>query len=248
MPSTDAPVLSFARPIPPPRLVSFDAEPQRAEIDLSRTALVVVDMQNDFLHPDGWFPRLGFDPAPLAAIIPKLNEITAAARRAGVQVIWLNWGVRADRAEIPPPLVSKTAAGGARPVYADASAPGRGQILVASDWGAQLVDGLTPDPSDLIVHKHRLSGFHDNELDSVLRNRGIDTLLFSGTNTDRCVFSSLCDASSLGYGCLMVEDACATGSPAYVSDAIHYLVRLSYGVTLKSDDLVAAFAAASGER
>lgn len=242
MPSPDAPVLSFARPVPPPRLVSFDAEPQRAEIDLARTALVVVDMQNDFLHPDGWFPRLGFDPAPLAAIIPKLIVLTDAARRAGVQVIWLNWGVRADRAELSPPLVNKTSAGGTRPVYGDPSAPGRGRILVTSDWGAQLVDELKPDPSDLIVHKHRLSGFHDNELDSVLRNRGIDTLLFSGTNTDRCVFSSLCDASFLGYGCLMVEDACATGSPAHISEAIHYLVRLLYGVTLKSDDLIAAFA------
>lgn len=243
MSSPDASVLSFARPVPPPRLVSFDAEPQRAEIDLARTALVVVDMQNDFLHPDGWFPRLGFDPAPLAAIIPKLIVLTDAARRAGVQVIWLNWGVRADRAELSPPLVNKTSAGGTRPVYGDPSTPGRGRILVTSDWGAQLVDELKPEPSDLIVHKHRLSGFHDNELDAVLRNRGIDTLLFSGTNTDRCVFSSLCDASFLGYGCLMVEDACATGSPENISDAIHYLVRLLYGVTLKSDDLMAAFAA-----
>ena len=78
----------------------------------------------------------------------------------------------------------------------------------------------------------------------MLRNRGIDTLLFSGTNIDRCVFSTLCDASFLGYGCLMVTDACASGSPAYVTDAIDYLVRLLYGVTLRSDDLIGAFAAA----
>ncbi len=244
MSSTAVPVLSFARPVSPPRLVSFDAEPQRAEIDLSRTALLVVDMQNDFLHPDGWFPRLGFDPAPLAKVIPKLTELTGAARGAGVQVIWLNWGVRPDRAELSAPILNKMSAGGTRPVYADPSVPGRGRILVTGDWGAQLVDELKAEPSDLIIHKHRLSGFHDNELDSVLRNRGIDTLLFSGTNTDRCVFSTLCDASFLGYGCLMVTDACATGSPAYVTDAIHYLVRLLYGVTLRSDDLMDAFASA----
>ena len=121
------------------------------------------------------------------------------------------------------------------------------KFRLENEWAGsrtQLVDELKPDPSDLIVHKHRLSGFHDNELDSVLRNRGIDTLLFSGTNTDRCVFSTLCDASFLGYGCLMVTDACASGSPAYVTDAIGYLVRLLYGVTLRSDDLIAAFAAA----
>jgi isochorismate hydrolase len=85
MSSKDASVLRFARPVSPPRLVSFEAEPQRAEIDLARTALFVVDMQNDFLHPDGWFPRLGFDPAPLAAVIPKLIELTGKARDAGVR-------------------------------------------------------------------------------------------------------------------------------------------------------------------
>ena len=244
MSSTAVSVLSFARPVSPPRLVSFDAEPQRAEIDLSRTALVVVDMQNDFLHPDGWFPRLGFDPAPLAKVIPKLIELTRTARHAGVQVIWLNWGVRADRAELSAPMLNKMSAGGTRPVYADPSVLGHGRILVTGDWGAQLVDELKPGPSDLIVHKHRLSGFHDNEFNSVLRNRGIDTLLFSGTNTDRCVFSTLCDASFLGYGCLLVTDACATGSPAYVTDAVHYLVRLLYGVTLRSGDLMDAFTSA----
>ncbi len=239
--ASDGPsVLSFVRDAPPPRIVAFPAQPQTAEIDLSRTALVVVDMQNDFLHPDGWFPRLGFDPSPLAAIIPKLIDVTGAARSAGVQVIWLNWGVRADRAELSAPMLRKTSAGGTRPIYADPSL--HGHILVQGEWGSLLVDELKPDPSDLIVHKHRLSGFHDNELDSVLRNRGIDTLLFTGVNIDRCVFSTLCDASFLGYGCLMVTDACATGSPAYVTDAIHYLVRLLYGVTLTSDHLLAAFA------
>ncbi|MQT13320.1 isochorismatase family cysteine hydrolase [Segnochrobactrum spirostomi] len=245
MPVKDLPVLSFARPPAAPHLVSFPAAPQHAEIDLARTALLVIDMQKDFLHPDGWFPRLGFDPTPLTAIVPKLDVLAKAARRAGVQVIWLNWGVRADRAELSPMLIAKASAGGTRPVYADTLVPGHGGILVASEWGAELVDELVPEAGDLVVHKHRLSGFYDNDLDSILRNRGIDTLIFSGTNTDRCVFSTLCDANFRGYGCLMVEDACATGSPASVSEAIHYLVRLTYGVTLTSDDLLAAFASAS---
>ena len=137
MSPTAASVLSFVRPATPPRLVSFDAEPQRAEIDLSRTALLVVDMQNDFLHPDGWFPKLGFDPAPLAAIIPKLNELTGAARRAGVQVIWVNWGVRPDLAELSAPILNKISAGGTRPAYADPSASGHGRILVRGEWGGR---------------------------------------------------------------------------------------------------------------
>ncbi|WP_043879631.1 cysteine hydrolase family protein [Azorhizobium caulinodans] len=235
--------LSFARPVPAPRPVAVPATPQDAEIDLARTALVIVDMQNDFLHPDGWFPRLGVDAAPLLAIVPRLKALAAAARAAGLPVIFVNWGVRADRAELSAPLLAKAGASGRRPVYGDPSASGRGRILVEGDWGAATIDALAPERGDLVVHKHRLSGFHDNEFDSILRNRGIDTLLFSGVNIDRCVFSTLCDASFRGYGCLLVEDACATVSPAYVSDAILFLVRQLYGVTLASDALIAALEA-----
>ena len=234
-------ILSFARPRPAPRLATFAAEPQPAELDLSTTALVVVDMQNDFLHADGWFPRSGVDPAPLNAVIPAISRLADAARAANVPVVFVNWGVRADVAELPPLVLAKGSAGGTRPVYGDPSPAGRGRITVATDWGAEVVEALAPVPGDLVVHKHRLSGFTDNELDSVLRNRGIDTLLFTGINIDRCVFSTLCDASFLGYGCVLVEDACATPSPAYVRDAILYLVRLLYGATATTDALLAAF-------
>lgn len=237
-------VLSFVRPAPTPRVAQLPAEPQPAEIDLARTALVIVDMQNDFLHPDGWFPRAGVDVSVLKALAPGLSTLAAGARAAGVPVIWVNWGVRADRAELSRAMLDKASAGGTRPIYADPSVPGRGRILVAGDWGAEVIAELAPAEGDLTVFKHRLSGFHDNELDSVLRNRGIETLLFAGINTDRCVFSTLCDASFRGYGCLLVTDACATPSPAYVSDAVLYLVRLLYGATVTSADLLDAFASA----
>lgn len=234
--------LKFARSVVAPRIVTLPAAPQPAEIDLARSALVVVDMQNDFLQADGWFPRLGVDPSPLLAIVPMLQALTTSARAAGLPVIFVNWGVRADRAELSAPLLAKASGAGTRPVYADPSVEGRGRILVEGDWGAATIDALAPEPGDLVVHKHRLSGFHDNEFDSILRNRGIDTLVFTGVNIDRCVFSTLCDASFRGYGCLLVEDACATVSPAYVSDAILFLVRQLYGVTLSSGDLIAALA------
>ncbi|MGU3493261.1 cysteine hydrolase family protein [Xanthobacteraceae bacterium A53D] len=243
--TASASTLSFVRPQPAPRPIAFPAEPQCAEIDLARSALVIVDMQNDFLHPDGWFPRAGVDVAPLLALVPKLQALAGAARQAGLPVIWLNWGVRADRAELSAAMLDKASAGGTRPIYADPSVPGRGRILVASDWGAEVIAELAPQDSELVVHKHRLSGFHDNEFDSILRNRGIDTLLFAGINIDRCVFSTLCDASFRGYGCLMVEDACATPSPQYVTDATLYLVRLLYGATLKANDLIAALSTSS---
>jgi ureidoacrylate peracid hydrolase len=93
------------------------------------------------------------------------------------------------------------------------------------------------------VHKHRFSGFWDNELDSILRNREVTTLVFAGINTDRCVFATLTDASFLGYDCILLSDAVATGSPAYVTDAIRYLVELLYGAVATSTALIAALAA-----
>ncbi|QRG06570.1 isochorismatase family protein [Xanthobacter dioxanivorans] len=233
------PVLSLARKVPAPRPATFAAMPAPVELDLAQTALVVVDMQNDFLHPDGWFPQAGVDAAPLTAIIPQVRALADAARAAAVPVIWVNWGVRADRAELPDPVLLKAAAGGTRPVYADPSPSGRGRIVVAGEWGAQVVDELGARPDDLLVYKHRLSGFFDSELDSVLRNRGIHTLVFAGINIDRCVFSTLCDAAFLGYGVVLAEDATATPSPDFVREAILYLVRLLYGATCRSADLMA---------
>ncbi|MFS8038889.1 cysteine hydrolase family protein [Xanthobacter sp. AM11] len=233
-------VLRLARNLPAPRPVTFAAQPQAVEIDLARTALMVVDMQNDFLHPDGWFPQAGVDAAPLRAIIPAVRALAEAARAAGLPVVWVNWGVRADRAELPDPVLLKAAAGGTRPVYADPSVTGRGGIVVEGAWGAQVVEELGAQPSDLLVYKHRLSGFFDNELDSVLRNRGIDTLLFAGINTDRCVFATLCDATFHGYGVVLAQDACASPSPDQVRESVLYLVRLLYGATCTTADLGAA--------
>ena len=99
---------------------------------------------------------------------------------------------------------------------------------------------MSVEASDMIVHKHRLSGFWDNELDSILRLRGITTLLFAGINIDRCVFSTLQDASFLGYDCMLVDDCCATVSPDYVRDAILFLVRQLHGVVTTSDAVFTA--------
>ncbi|GGF63002.1 peroxyureidoacrylate/ureidoacrylate amidohydrolase RutB [Azorhizobium oxalatiphilum] len=237
-----APTLSYVRHEPAPRIATLGGLPQPVTFDLARSALVVVDMQNDFLHADGWFPSAGIDPAPLLGVIPQITELTAAARKADVPVLWLNWGVRADRAELSQPLLGKASACGTRPVYADPSPKGKGPIAVQGEWGAEVFEAMQAEPGDLLVYKHRLSGFFDNELDTILRNRGIDTLIFAGVNIDRCVFSTLCDASFHGYGCVLVEDACATSSPDYVREATLYLVRLLYGVTAGTADLASLLA------
>jgi ureidoacrylate peracid hydrolase len=235
--------LSFVRPRTASRIVTVAATPQPVEIDLATTCLIVVDMQNDFLHPEGWFAARGVDGAPVAAVIPAVERLTAAVRRAGVPVIWLNWGIRADCANLPSTVMAKGGSDVA-PTYGGPSPSGRGRILVRDDWGAAIVDALSVDPADTHVHKHRLSGFWDNELDSILRRRAVTTLLFAGINTDRCVFSTLQDANCLGHDCILIEDACATVSPDFVRDAVLYLVRLLHGAVATSGAVMAAIESA----
>jgi nicotinamidase-related amidase len=121
--------------------------------------------------------------------------------------------------------------------YAESSPLDRGPSLVPGHWGAQVVEELSVAAADITVFKHRLSGFYDNELDSLLRQQGLKTLLFAGINTDRCVFSSLQDAGFLGYDCVLLEDACATPSPAYVSRAILFLVEKLHGFVASAQAL-----------
>jgi len=235
--------VSFVRPRRAERIVSLAATPQPVELDLAATALLVIDMQNDFLHPDGWSARRGMDTRPVRAVIPAIERLTADVRRADVPVIWVNWGVRPDHANISRSFVER-ARGVHGPSYGDPAPSGRGRILVRDEWGAATIDELTVGAHDLLVHKHRLSSFWDNELDSILRHRGVTTLLFGGINTDRCVFTSLQDANFLGYDCVLLEDACATTSPDFVRDAVLYLVRLTHGVVATTDALRAVLAGA----
>ncbi|ARP99008.1 cysteine hydrolase family protein [Pseudorhodoplanes sinuspersici] len=231
--------LSFVRRPAEQRIVSILVDDIPVAVDLNATALIVIDMQNDFCHPDGWFAQKGTDIAPITAVIPQINALVGAVRASALPVIWLNWGVRADRANLPLMFAEKGARN-ASPTYSDPAPSGRGRILVRDEWGAATVDAMTVDASDLLVHKHRLSGFWDNELDSILRLRGITTLLFAGINIDRCVFSTLQDASFLGYDCMLVDDCCATVSPAYVRDAILFLIRQLHGVVTTSDAVFTA--------
>ena len=232
--------LSLVRQTRSTKAVRFDALPQPIEIDLARSALVVVDMQNDFCHPRGWFGQKGTSVKPMRRPIAAIAALLPAWRASGAPVVWLNWGVRPDRLNLSPTVQFKGKRSAQGVGYAEASAEDRGLSVVAGEWGAQVIDELTVAPQDITVFKHRLSGFWDNELDSILRLQGVTTLLFAGVNTDRCVFSSLQDAGFLGYDCVLLSDACSTPSPAYVSKAIHFIVQQLHGFVASTQALLPA--------
>ncbi|MEF7616639.1 isochorismatase family cysteine hydrolase [Aquincola sp. MAHUQ-54] len=232
--------ISLVRKPRPARPLMLGARPQPVQIDLHRSALVVVDMQNDFCHPEGWFGQKGANLRATRKPIPMLARLLPAWRAAGGTVVWLNWGVRPDRLNLPPAVHFKGKRSASGVGYAERSPLDRGRSLVPGEWGAQVVEELPVLAGDITVFKHRLSGFFDNELDSVLRQQGLTTLLFAGVNTDRCVFSTLQDAGFLGYDCVLLEDASSTVSPAYVTRAIHFIVEQIHGFVATAEGLLAA--------
>ncbi|QDJ11580.1 Isochorismatase family protein (plasmid) [Roseomonas mucosa] len=230
----------LVRPTPAPRPVHLRAQPKAVTLDLARTALVVVDMQNDFCHPRGWLASLGVDVTPARAPIAPLAALLPVLRRAGVPVVWLNWGTRPDRLNLSPALMhvykgSGDAAGLGDPLPAT-GAP----VLQAGSWSAQVVDELVSEPGDIRVDKHRMSGMWDTPLDSILRNLGVTTLIFAGVNLDQCVLHSMADANFAGYDTLLAEDCAATTNPDYCRDATLLNIRQIFGFTLLSTDLIEA--------
>jgi nicotinamidase-related amidase len=235
------------RPVVPTSPVTFDAQPQELTIDLARTAIVVIDLQNDFCHADGWLAGIGVDISGAQAPIAVLADFLPLLRTRDVPVVWVNWGNRPDQANLPP---------GVRHVY-DPAAEGNGigsttgpsgsPVLQAGSWAAAIVDELKVEASDIQVDKYRMSGFVDTPLDSILRNLRVDALLFAGVNADQCVLNTLTDAANLGYDVVMLEDAVGTTSPSYCMDATVHNVRQCYGFTTTATAITTALRTPKGQ-
>ena len=234
--------VDMSTPLPTPRPLTIDAAPQRVTFDLHRTAMIVVDMQNDFCAQGGWVNHLGVESLPGRAAIDPLRRLLPALRAAAVPVIWLNWGNRPDLMNMPPNQLHLYKPHGIGVGLGD-PLPGNGaRVLEKDSWAAAVIDELEILPDDIRVDKYRISGFWDTPLDGILRNLGTKTLLFTGVNTDQCVMASLQDANFLGYGCVLVSDCCATTSPDFCTEATLFNVKKCYGFVTDSASLTDALA------
>jgi len=213
----------------PERPLALRCDPQNVTLDLARSAFVVIDLQNDFVSPGGWVDVRGVNLDPLRAVFGPVNRAAKLFRAADVPVLWLNWGNRPDRLNLNPGVLHTANPKGEGWGYGDMLPSGRGPMLEKGGWGAAIAPELDVQPGDLHVDKYRLSGFWDNELDSVLRNLGIRTLFYAGVNLDRCVFATMMDASFAGYDNILLADCSATVSPSFCNEATHYLIRALYG-------------------
>ena len=170
--------------------------------------MIVVDMQNDFGAEGGMFARAGIPIADIASVVEPIAHVLAAARRAGMKVIYLTMQFEPDLSNAGAPNSPNFLKHKAMGVGEVVAAPdGReSRTLVKGTWGTEILSELTPEVNDIVVAKHRYSGFFETELGTILRQYGIDSLVFTGCTTSVCVDSTLRDAFYRDYRCLLLSD------------------------------------------
>ena len=194
-------------------IVELDAEPDRIALDLARSAVIVVDMQNDFGSQGGLFDHAGIDISIIRRAIEPTRKVLAAARNAGIRIIYLKMGFRPDLSDLgaedsPNRLRHLRFGVGQASIAPDGR---QGRFLVRDTWNTDIVAELTPQAGDLVLYKHRFSGFYETELDNVLRRFEVRNLIFTGCTTSVCVDSTIRDAMFRDYRCVLLADC--TGEP-----------------------------------
>ncbi|MDR4306024.1 cysteine hydrolase [Chelatococcus sambhunathii] len=191
-------------------MATIDAEPQPITVDLARTALVIIDMQRDFLEPGGFGETLGNDISLLAAAVAPCQAVLAAARAAGMLVIHTREGHRPDLSDAPKAKVER----GEPSLRIGAEGP-MGRILVRGEPGHDIIAALAPAPGEPVIDKPGKGAFYQTDLELMLRNRGVDTLLVCGVTTEVCVNTTVREANDRGYRCVVLDDCCASYFPEF---------------------------------
>jgi biuret amidohydrolase len=186
------------------------AEPEPLNVDTGRTALVIIDMQRDFLEPGGFGAALGNDVSLLKAAVGPCGEVLAAARRAGVLVIHTREGHRPDLTDAPPMKVERG------DPAARIGAPGpMGRILIRGEPGHDIIPELYPAAGEPVIDKPGKGAFYQTDLELMLKNRGIETLLVCGVTTEVCVNTTVREANDRGFRCIVLADCCASYFPEF---------------------------------
>lgn len=199
------------------RLVTIPTHQHPFSMDLNQAALLVIDMQNDFCHPDGFCGSvLGADVSIANEIIPRIEKVLDWARSVGVLVVFTRESHVSDLSDLKPSKKLR---------YENAKSPigaksQMGGYLVQGEKGAEIVDELQPLPGEIQLDKPEHSAFASTNLDEVLRDRGITHLLITGVTTECCVLGTYRQGSDLGYYCLLLEDCCAALEENYQQAAI----------------------------
>jgi len=189
---------------------TIPSEPYPLALDSEHAALVIIDMQRDFLEPGGFGAVLGNDVSLLRRAIVPTQRVLAAARAAGMLVIHTREGHRPDLSDLPP---AKKARGRLKIGIGDPGPMGR--ILVQGEPGHDIIAELKPIAGEPVVDKPGKGAFHATDLDAILRNRGITQLIVCGVTTEVCVNTTVREANDRGYECLVLEDCVGSYFPEF---------------------------------
>jgi nicotinamidase-related amidase len=191
-------------------MVTVSAEPEALTVDIEKTAVVIIDMQRDFLEPGGFGETLGNDVALLGAAIEPCKALLRGARQRGLLVVHTREGHRPDLSDAPKAKVER----GAPSMRIGAQGP-MGRILVRGEPGHDIVPELYPVPGEPIVDKPGKGAFYATDLHSILQNRCIENLIVCGVTTEVCVHTTVREANDRGYRCLVPGDCCGSYFPEF---------------------------------
>lgn len=196
------------------QVVSLTARPSLIDIDVASTAVIVVDMQNDFGSKGGMFDRAGIDISMIQKAVRPTAKAISAARQAGIKIIYLKMGYKSDLSD----LGTEDSPNRMRHLQimhvGDTMTTPIGtksRILVRDSWGTDIVPELKPAKDDIVLYKTRFSGFYKTDLDLILKKMGIRKIIFTGCTTSICVESTIRDASFRDYSPILLEDC--SGEP-----------------------------------
>lgn len=188
----------------------IEAEPYPLGFNPETTALLIIDMQRDFLEPGGFGEMLGNDVSLLRSTIEPCGRVLKAARAIGLCIIHTREGHRPDLADAPP---SKLARGGLETGIGDDGPMGR--VLVRGEHGHDIIPELYPVPGEPVIDKPGKGAFYETDLDLVLKNRAIKTLIVCGVTTEVCVHTTVREANDRGYECVVLGDCVGSYFPEF---------------------------------
>lgn len=217
-------------------MATIKAEPFPLDFDVASTALVIIDMQRDFVLPGGFGEALGNDTSLLLAAVEPIGRVLAKAREIGMLVIHTREGHRPDLTDCPPAKLhrgGKTFIGEAGPM---------GRILVRGEKGHDIIDQLYPIDGEPVIDKPGKGSFHATDLAQILSDRGIKTLVVCGVTTEVCVHTTVREANDRGYECLVLSDCVASYFPEFQRVALEMIKAQGgiFGWVSDADEFIAA--------
>ena len=214
------------------------AQPAPIDLDWAKTALVIIDMQRDFMEPGGFGETLGNDVSQLAGAVKPIAAVLAAARDSGMLVVHTREGHLPDLSDAPPAKVER----GAPSLRIGDPGP-MGRILIRGEAGHDIIPALYPLDSEIVIDKPGKGAFYATELDDVLRKYGTENLLVCGVTTEVCVNTTVREANDRGYDCLVPEDCVGSYFPEFQTMGLKMIKAQGgiFGWVSHSEKILAAF-------